>query len=58
MGGRSMRTIRSSYSFSKVGIDIGYESESVIDVHLHELASKSPPVVSSASLDHDLDFSI
>ncbi|GJY38011.1 U-box domain-containing protein 4 [Tanacetum coccineum] len=58
MGGRSMRTIRSGYSFSKVGIDIGYESESMIDVHLHELASKSPPVVSSASLDHDLDFSI
>ncbi|GJX00843.1 U-box domain-containing protein 4 [Tanacetum coccineum] len=46
------------YSFSKVGIDIDYESESVIDVHLHELASKSPHVVSSASLDHDIDLSI
>lgn len=55
MGGRSMRTIRSRYSFSKVSID--YESESVIDVHLHELASKSPPVVSS-SFDHDLDLSM
>nr|GEV39115.1 U-box domain-containing protein 4-like [Tanacetum cinerariifolium] len=58
MGGRSMRTIRSSYNFSKVGIDIDYESESVIDVHLHELASKSPPVVSSDSFVHDLDLSI
>lgn len=59
MGGRSMRTVRSSYSFSKVDIDVHHESDSVIDVHLHELASKSsPPVVSSASLDYDLDFSL
>ena len=55
MGGRSMRNIRSSYSFSKVAI--GYESESVINVHSHELASKSPHVVSS-SFDHDLNVSV
>ena len=55
MGGRSMRTIHSSYIFSKVAI--GYENESMINVHLHELASKSPPVVSS-SFDHEHDLSV